>query len=331
LGYSDPNTIGVIAEGAGGFTEIMTHLDDKNPEPRYCLLRKDHKVELAKTVKFVFISYDPEGLPVRRRTSVQANRKVVHDHCKPYHVMIQATTRADIQETDIMQRLGMAAGTANAVRDGATVPSPVAASPTADAPKKDEPKARPAPTPSGSFHGSGSGARSAVTTSRPSATPLSGKTTGSGAVAFVDDTPFKAAMAKLRDDKSDTNWLLAKWEEKDKLVFVNSGTGGVAELLNHVEDNNVSFGLVRVVEMVDGKSRTIKFVFLKWQPTTIRSMLRGQINVKDAAIKSLFGSFTANYDVEAKSDISEQIIMDRIGAISGTRSNVVGSKPVHTG
>jgi len=318
LGYKegDLNTLVTVAEGEGGLSEAIEHFPPN--DVRYTILRKDHKVEMAKTVKFVFIEWQPNGIPVKKRTPLQANRSTVHNLMKPFHVELQASEKADLDEKSIMDRIGLAAGTSVNIREGkapiSSSPPPAAASP--DAPKKEIVEKR-APVRSTSGGSSGS---------RPAAAPLARG--GGGGVTIVDEDNFKAELKKVRDDKNaDVNWLLVKWEEKDKLAVLGSGGGGINDLLSKVEDTNVNFGILRVTEVMDQKSRTTKFVFVKWLPDGIRPMLKAAVNVKDSAVKAFFSPFHIDFTISKKDDISEQLIMDRVGAASGTKSNVVSAKP----
>lgn len=57
-----------------------------------------------------------------------------------------------------------------------------------------------------------------------------------------------AAYDDVRNDKTDTNWLLIDYEgNKDKLVLTATGSGGLEELKKHLVDSNASFAYARIV------------------------------------------------------------------------------------
>ena len=72
------------------------------------------------------------------------------------------------------------------------------------------------------------------------------------------------AYNDVRDDKTQTNWLLVDYETErsDKLKLTGTGSGGLAELKNSLQDSNASFAYVRVKYSNDKESVREKFILV---------------------------------------------------------------------
>ena len=70
----------------------------------------------------------------------------------------------------------------------------------------------------------------------------------------------------FRDDSSPSDWVLAGYEgnnPKNELVVLGSGTGGLGELKEALQNDLVLYGLLRVSDRVDDITTT-KFVYIMW-------------------------------------------------------------------
>jgi len=306
IGYGNPTTLAVIAEGEGGLAEASVNFP--NNEACYCLLRKDLKVEMAKTVKFAFIDWTPPGMKSLRKALISTHKNQVMSIMKPFHVNTSASDRSDLDENAINAMIAANAGTAIHVTDKKeTKPK--------EAPKP-EPAATPAPkktyTPQ----------RSSVSSNESKTNPAM-KAAGSTAIGFLDEEAFKQAMKTFRNDKENHDWILASYAKKDTLSLIGTGTGGVDELLSRVEEDNVNFGLVRVIDIID-KSRTVKFAYIKWQPESVKPMKKAEISTRKGVIDAIFAPYHVDIHVSQKKDVNQQIIMNLVMTASGSKSNVIG-------
>jgi hypothetical protein len=74
-------------------------------------------------------------------------------------------------------------------------------------------------------------------------------------------------------------WCCYGYENKAKIRFLASGTGGVAELAHFFETsetgkNNVNYALLKVEQSIVRES---KFCFVQWMPEGVAPMLRGAL------------------------------------------------------
>ena len=77
-----------------------------------------------------------------------------------------------------------------------------------------------------------------------------------------------SAYLEVRDDKSDTNWLLLDYESEksDKLKLSQVGTGGLNELREALDDSKASYAYVRITYANDKESTRQKFIFVVRHP-----------------------------------------------------------------
>jgi hypothetical protein len=74
------------------------------------------------------------------------------------------------------------------------------------------------------------------------------------------DAGVNAAYEDVRNDKSDTNWLLLAYadEKGDMLKLLATGTRGLEEFKSHLKSDEASFGYIR---MVVGNDELVSIVF----------------------------------------------------------------------
>ena len=68
----------------------------------------------------------------------------------------------------------------------------------------------------------------------------------------------------MREDKTDTNWLLLDYESdsSNKLQLTKTGTGGLADLSEHLEESKGSYAYARISFSNDKESKREKFILV---------------------------------------------------------------------
>jgi len=307
LGYSSPNMLTVLAEGEGGLAEASASFPDD--ECRYVLLRKEHKVEISKTVKFAFVDWTPVGMKPIRKAAISTHKGQVKEILKPFHVDLVASDKSELSDDVILEKIGMSSGTASYVTDKKATTLP----------KKEDPK-QASFTPS-----TGKGfTHMSPRLSKSGEAELKQPMKGGGAqqLTFTDEAAFKAALKAVRDDKGETNWILGSYQGKNSISLIGSGSGGVTELSSRLEDDNINFGVVRVNEVID-KSKTTKFAYVYWVPESVKIMKKAEASARKGAIDAVFAPYHVDLTVQAKDELSDQHLMDAVSSASGSKSRIV--------
>jgi hypothetical protein len=281
------NALGVIGEGAGGLTEAAALFPDD--DVRYALLRKTHKVELATTTKFSFISWTPEGVKPLRKALLSTLLPQVSEVLKPFHVNFNWSDRSELQEKTILDKIGASAGTASHVVDATASESKHAAAKPRNAPLvpstiKDDRK-----------------------------------------LNIADEEALNNAIKQLRADDSATNWVVVQYNDNnvDTLVLKGSGSGGLEELAAQLDETQVQYGLFRVTETFD-KTQRAMFGFFKLlsDNVTLPPMKKALISTHMGFVSKIFQPFHVEFLLNSASEFTPDMVHNRIQTMMGTRSNV---------
>lgn len=83
---------------------------------------------------------------------------------------------------------------------------------------------------------------------------------------ILSDPDIAQAYGDVRSDKSETNWLVLKYESamNDNLKMDKSGTGDIAEMCECLEDDEAAYAYVRMKVGNDEYSERVKFAFIVW-------------------------------------------------------------------
>jgi len=307
LGYSSPNMLTVLSEGEGGLAEASASFPDD--DCRYVVLRKEHKVEISKTVKFAFVDWTPMGMKPIRKASISTHKGQVKEILKPFHVDLVASDRSELNDDVILEKIGMSSGTASYVTDKKATTLP----------KKEDPKQAsftPSTGKGGFTHMSPRLSKSGEAEVKQ---PMKG---GAQQISFTDEAAFKAALKAVRDDKQDANWVLGSYQGKNTISLIGSGPGGVTELASRLEEDNINFGVVRVSETID-KSKTTKFVYIYWVPESVKIMKKAEASARKGTIDAVFAPYHVDLTVQARDELSDQHLMDAVSSASGSKSRIV--------
>ncbi|KAK7047351.1 hypothetical protein VNI00_006582 [Paramarasmius palmivorus] len=132
-------------------------------------------------------------------------------------------------------------------------------------------------------------------------------------MADLTDSAINEAYLDVRSDKSDTNWLLLDYEpddclilqsdRSDKLKVTQTGTGGLSELKEVLDDSKASFAYVRVQYSNDKESTREKFILV--------------ISVHAADVKNVLRVYSIEVAAREKDDLNEDPIVVRLRKAGG--------------
>lgn len=282
------STLVMCASGTGDVDELASALDRSRVQ--YALFRVLETFD-SKTsnVKFGFVKMIPQSVPARRRGIVGTHSGSVEKAFSNYHVHFTIDEPSQISHAEAMEKIQSLSGSKSAVTNKAESKL-----------KRGEQKWK----------------------ARKDLLPQSAKNSGQK-LSFADEASLRGAIAAVHSDHDATNWALGTLENRS-LSLIGAGTGDVSEMLAHLNDS-INFGVLRVTEQID-KSTTTKFVFFYFQPKTISPMLRARAGTIRSDIADLFKPWHVDFFVEDPSEISQSVVEDKVGAASGTKSNVTSRK-----
>jgi len=303
LSYQGENSNNVVlaGKGDGGVNELIQQLKEDNVG--YGIVRLVERFDDSDTVKFVFIRWVGENIHRMLRARLGTHSGAIKEIVSPYHVSVEASTPDEITEEIVIATVKKAAGTAVHVLDKVVSGGQTSYSPSQSYSPK-SPSARSGS--SGSFQG--------------------GVPKGSASnISFPNESELKAAIQDVRKDSSDTNWVLASYDapNSNNVILLGSGSGGAEELVSHLRDDIVAYGLVRQNEKFDDSQR-VMFAFINWTGENIHRMLRARLGTHSGTIKDIFSPYHVSINAEKSEEISAQIITTSIRETMGTASKVRG-------
>nr|GAT59206.1 ADF-like domain-containing protein [Mycena chlorophos] len=138
-------------------------------------------------------------------------------------------------------------------------------------------------------------------------------------MADCTDPAIDAAYLDVRSDTSETNWLLLDYENdrSDKLVLTSTGTGGLSELRDSLDDGKASFAYARVSYSNDKESVRQKFILVVWIGPHCKVMRKAKISVHAADVKQALRVYSIEVAAREKDDIEQESIVVRLRKAGG--------------
>ncbi|KAI9219223.1 hypothetical protein BC828DRAFT_386671 [Blastocladiella britannica] len=126
------------------------------------------------------------------------------------------------------------------------------------------------------------------------------------------------AYEDVRDDKTETNWLIATYEgDTDKLVLGGSGTQGLSELTSHFKDDMVAYAYVRMKVGNDHLSQRVKFVLIQWIGSAVKVIRKARASVHLSEVKQTLQVFSVEVSANTVADLREDAIVLKLKKAMG--------------
>eukprot|EP01097_Dermamoeba_algensis_P004592 TRINITY_DN2979_c0_g1_i1.p1 TRINITY_DN2979_c0_g1~~TRINITY_DN2979_c0_g1_i1.p1 ORF type:complete len:374 (-),score=81.51 TRINITY_DN2979_c0_g1_i1:35-1156(-) len=145
--------------------------------------------------------------------------------------------------------------------------------------------------------------------------------TGSTAgFSFDNEDNIRNAVKAVR--AGETNWALLSYQGNSNVVgLAGTGSGGLSELVSHLEPAGVSYGLLRVEDIVD-QHKTFKFVLISWIGEEVPTVRQGRLATHKAQILAIVGQFHNDVLANNLRELTEEIVMQKVRDASGTSNRV---------
>eukprot|EP01102_Stenamoeba_stenopodia_P005889 TRINITY_DN16603_c0_g1_i1.p1 TRINITY_DN16603_c0_g1~~TRINITY_DN16603_c0_g1_i1.p1 ORF type:complete len:180 (-),score=34.36 TRINITY_DN16603_c0_g1_i1:104-643(-) len=131
----------------------------------------------------------------------------------------------------------------------------------------------------------------------------------------VSDPALAQAYQDVRSDANPTSWVIFGYSG-NKIVVDATGSGDYAEFASHFDDSKAQYGFVRVTTG-DSESKRAKFVFIAWVGTGVSPLARAKVSVHKANVKQIVRDYAAEVHAEAREEIDEQKVMDKVVKAGG--------------
>jgi len=144
------------------------------------------------------------------------------------------------------------------------------------------------------------------------------------AITFQDEDSIRAAIKSVRADNNDVNWVLVTYTapQSKMIKLEGTGSGGLSEMISHMEDDKIMYGIFRSTEQIDA-STTVKFAFIDWRGPNIHRMQRAALGTHSGAVQALFTPYHVDVMATSHDEITEDIVEQKIKNASGTAHHVL--------
>ncbi|WAR53487.1 hypothetical protein PtB15_2B918 [Puccinia triticina] len=138
-------------------------------------------------------------------------------------------------------------------------------------------------------------------------------------MADVQDSTIQEAYDDVRNDKTSTNWLLLNYESErsDKLKLSATGSEGLNELKDKLEEDQASFVYARITYANDKESQRHKFILIIWIGPTVKIMRKAKLSVHRADVKSVLRQFSIEVPASSTEDLNEDSIVVQLRKAGG--------------
>uniref|UniRef100_A0A0B6YA28 Coactosin-like protein n=1 Tax=Arion vulgaris TaxID=1028688 RepID=A0A0B6YA28_9EUPU len=279
----NPNLIGVLYTGSD-ISEIGSKMDPT--EAMYGLVRYETKFDMSTTIKFVYIHWIGENLPVGKKGRYGVIHGSIESRFSPYHLLVEASSPEDLDPSKILHTLMESAGTkSKVIESDQNSHRQMRGFTQTQLPQRDR---------KANF------GVSAVSTK--------------GAEVEILQEVFEA-VSKVRSDVDPVMWMVAGYKDanpKGPLQCMGSGDGGLDELKRCLQDVLPMYGLFRVSHKDADDITTVKFVYIVWVGTSVKPMTKAKISTHKGTAEEVFCPAHVTLYASEISDIVERDIMEKI-------------------
>jgi len=327
-GYEDSNSskIVLIGKGQGDVEELKQHLRDDIVA--YGLIRKTEKIDNSVTVKFCYIRWVGPNIPRMQRAKLPVHTNPIQKTFHPYHVDIQCERLDEISDHLVEETISKSSGTKVHVLEGGDFRENrksqlYRGTQTNDLNISNNPQPS---TQTNTQTTQTTSPKPKTTPNRISTRTLSlGKSGGitKDSVVLKDEESCRGFIKSVRDDSDPTDWCLLTYDapKSNTLITLAKGSGGVNELVTHLNDGIIAYGLLRKSDQVD-LSETVKFCFIDWRGTDINYMQRAQLGTHSGFVTELFSPYHVDVQTSDLNELSEENLLDKIRHAAGTKNYV---------
>jgi len=139
-------------------------------------------------------------------------------------------------------------------------------------------------------------------------------------MADVSDPAIQEAYDDIRNDKTETSWLLLQYADskKDTLELVSKGSGNpIDELKPLLKEDHAMFGYARITYANDKESQRQKFILVVHIGTKVKLMRRAKISVQKGDVTKVLRQYSIEVNVDGSEQLQEDAIVTRLRAAGG--------------
>eukprot|EP01132_Coremiostelium_polycephalum_P005357 gene5357-6683_t len=147
-------------------------------------------------------------------------------------------------------------------------------------------------------------------------------------VVVTNQQEFQDAIQNVHTSNSTQNWILVGYDgSPDRIKLISTGTGGVTELTQQLNDESMLYAIVRVVDVVDNIP-TDRYAYITWIGDNVKGIDKARFGTNKSSVTKLLGHYNVEIIASSHNEISESEIMKKVQDASGSRIRAGEAGPV---
>lgn len=135
------------------------------------------------------------------------------------------------------------------------------------------------------------------------------------------ETNFDDLWEEFKKQESSVNWILFQLAKDESLSVFGSGDNGFQEMMDHLDDNEVLYGMFKVIGFNKAGTCTSvreRFVFLIWVPESAGVFAKARVATHKQVLLSRLQTYHADIRAESKDDITRDDIVKMLDRSCGS-------------
>jgi len=134
----------------------------------------------------------------------------------------------------------------------------------------------------------------------------------------ISDKNISDALVEVMDSNNKTNWVLSKYDSTGKgLEFLGKGDKGLGEMITHLDDKEVVYGMYKI-HAVDDDSKRTKFITVIWVGGSCKPMVRAKVTTHKSEVLKFFKGGHMELHVSSKEEIAKEDIVKKLNLVTGS-------------
>ncbi len=105
------------------------------------------------------------------------------------------------------------------------------------------------------------------------------------------------------------------------LELTGTGSGGLAEVKEKLDDGQAQYAYVRVEYANDSESTRVKFALVVWIGENTKVMRKARVSIEAGEVKKVLSHHSIQVDARDKADLDEEDIVKRLRRAGGADYN----------
>jgi len=130
----------------------------------------------------------------------------------------------------------------------------------------------------------------------------------------IDREGLRSAYGDVRDDKSDVNWAVFKYEGSQIIMAAKGQT--FDDFKEQFSDDERAFAYLRV-QTGDEMSKRSKFLMLIWIGTEVTPIKKAKMSTDKALVKEVLANFAVELTIESAHELDQEAFLQELVKAGG--------------